>query len=174
MQEFGEAEIEDLQQPVGSDADVSGFEIAVNDSLLMRRGQPGGELPPELQDFLFGNSSNNFFPDGRTGHVLHHQKIDAVLAVEIVNGADVGVIEPGKGESFLAELAARGIVGESVPGEDFQGDVAFEALIAGAINDAHSALANFLQDTVMTELLANHRVEPPQLGMLGRGFGQVN
>ena len=42
--ELGQAEVEDLHQPVGGDEQVLGLEIAVHDAAAVRRRQAAGDL----------------------------------------------------------------------------------------------------------------------------------
>jgi hypothetical protein len=76
----------------------------------------------------------------------------------VVNGADVGVIERGGGLRFAAE-AGEGlrVAGDGV-GEEFQGDEALEARVLGLIDDAHSATAELFCDEVMRDGLSQQRV----------------
>ena len=71
-----------------------------------------------------------------TGHVLHHQKADPLLRIKIVDGGDVGMVQLRQRQGFLAEMFARGIVGERLGRQYLDGDVAVEVFIAGAIDFA--------------------------------------
>jgi hypothetical protein len=51
-------------------------------------------------------------------------------------------------EGFALEPAARLVIDYYVSRQDFQRDVALQALIAGAINDAHSSRAKFFDDAI--------------------------
>ena len=62
----------------------------------------------------------------------------ADLDAEIVDGDDVGVIERGDGAGFALEAAAE-IGGCAVFAQNFDGDIAVEAGVAGAVDLAHAA-----------------------------------
>jgi hypothetical protein len=79
-------------------------------------------------------------------HELHHQEIRAVLRVEVEDCCDAGVFELRQGESFAAEPLTCRIVIESAGEQDLDGDVALEMLVAGAIDDAHAARTDSLND----------------------------
>ena len=53
--------------------------------------------------------------------------------------------------------------------KELQGHAAAEALVFRLVNHAHSAAAQFFDDAVMGNCLAQHVAT-----MLGRGWGQVN
>ncbi len=71
--------------------------------------------------------------------VLHHQKIGAVLVADVVERADVRMIQAGDGLCFALEaLAQFGAIGE-MSGQNFDRDDAVEARVAGFVHLAHSA-----------------------------------
>jgi hypothetical protein len=70
------------------------------------------------------------------------------LRADIVERADVGMIEAGDGFGFALEAGFQGGVVGEVGGEDFDGDFAAEAGVAGAIDFAHAACADGGKDFV--------------------------
>ncbi len=83
--------------------------------------------------------------------VLHHQVVDAVLLADVVEGADVGMVEGGGGAGLTLEArAAVGVLGE-VRGQDLDGDGAVQARVARAVDLAHPARAKGREDLVGTE-----------------------
>ena len=63
--------------------------------------------------------------------IFHHQIIGSVLVADVVEGADVGMIQAGNGFCFALEsLAQFGAVREMI-GQNFDGDDAIEAGVAG-------------------------------------------
>ena len=83
---------------------------------------------------------------------LHHQKIALAIATDVVERADVRMIEARDRARLAlqsrAELRVRGELG----GEDFHRDVAPEARVDGAIDLAHATRADRADDLVRTEL----------------------
>ena len=75
--------------------------------------------------------------------------------VKIVDGGDVGMVQLGQRQGFLAEIFASGLVGERLERQYFDGHVAIEVLIAGAIDFAHAAGADPLSDKVVAQQHAN-------------------
>ena len=82
-------------------------------------------------------------------------KAVAVLFADVVNGADVGMIERGSGFGFALEAFERLRVVREIVGEEFQGDEAIEARVFGFVDDAHSAAAEFFDDAVMGNCAAD-------------------
>ena len=94
---------------------------------------------------------------------LHGDEGVAVFLADVVDGADVGVIERGGGLGFALEAGERlRVFGDGV-GEEFQSDETIEAGVFGFVDDAHAAAAEFFEDAVMGDSLAD----------LHWGFGHV-
>src|SRR5215471_4501601 len=66
---------------------------------------------------------------------------------------DVRVIESGGRPGLLGKADPRSFVDYDVLAENFQGDEAVEACIAGLEDGPHAAFAEFLDNTVMSETL---------------------
>jgi hypothetical protein len=66
------------------------------------------------------------------------------------------MVEFREGECFLTKSSAGTVIGERTFGENLDGYIAVEMLIAGTINHSHSALANFIDDAIVAEF-ANGR-----------------
>src|SRR5271165_119818 len=72
---------------------------------------------------------------------FHNQGVRDAGIFEAVDGGDVGVIERGEEGGFAAEAGqALGIGGDS-GGQNFQGNLAAEFAVAGAVDFAHAAYA---------------------------------
>lgn len=105
---FRESEIQQLYNPARGREDVRWFEVAMNDPLTVCGLERGSNLPRELQRLIRRKGLRLFTVDDRPPvDVLHDQKI----RTDVVNLADVGMIECGDGFGFtleaLAELLAR-------------------------------------------------------------------
>lgn len=76
----------------------------------------------------------------------------------IANGPDVCVIQLGQGQSLFAQLRAGLIGPEGSCRQDFQRDVTFEPFVSGAVDDTHAAGTDLLDQLVVAQGSANHRV----------------
>ncbi len=79
---------------------------------------------------------------------LHRDEVQAGVAVDLVDRDDVRMVEGGRRLGFAGEAFAAEGVGEPF-GEDLQGDVAIEAGVAGAPDDAHAAFSGLFDDQVL-------------------------
>jgi len=132
--------------------DVRRLEVAMNDPLAMGLVQRIGDLDPEAQNL--GERQWAFaqaFSESLAFEVLHHQVIDAVLAADIVESADVRMRERGDRARFAFKSHAPVSVFGQFRREHFDRDRAIEARVAGAIDLSHAAGADRRDDFVGTE-----------------------
>ena len=73
-----------------------------------------------------------------------------------INGADVGMIQRGSGASFTAKAFQGLRIAGDVVGEKLQSDEAAEFRVFGFINDTHASAAEFFNNAVVRNGLANH------------------
>ena len=83
---------------------------------------------------------------------LHDDVVAAGVFVDLVDGDDVGVVQRRGSFGFLDEAGAAFGVGELTAGEELDGDGAVKARVAGLVDDAHAAFADFGEDEEWTEL----------------------
>src|SRR5215467_9087738 len=88
--------------------------------------------------------------------ILHRDESLAILLVDLVNGANVGMVEGGcrLGLAAKAHQSLR-ILGHLVR-KEFQSNEAVQFRVLGLIDDAHPATADLLDDAVMRDDLINH------------------
>src|SRR5512136_2438210 len=79
------------------------------------------------------------------------------MLVDVVDGADVWVIERRGGLGLSLEALQRLAVPRQRVGQKLQGDRAFEPGVLRPVNHAHPAFAKFLQDPVVTDRCPDHR-----------------
>ena len=95
---------------------------------------------------------------------------------DAVDRGDVGVVQRCQNLCFARETGeAIGIGGEGV-GENFDGDIAVELGVSGAVDNAHTAFAELRDDSeVCDRLLRAHRVVQGMVSLSGRitGFAEV-
>jgi len=130
----------------------------VDDPALVRFVERAGDLGAERQSFALGERAGaDLRRQRRPGDVLHHQVVDAVLAVEIVDRADVRVVQPCQGQRLFAKAHAGRFAVEGAAGEDLQRHVPLEPLVTGPVHDTHPARTNLLDQAVVSEGATNHR-----------------
>ena len=87
---------------------------------------------------------------------LHGDEGLAVLLADVVNGADVGMIQRGRGLRFALKAGQRLRIAGNVFGQELQGDEAVQPRVLGLVNHAHPAAAQLLDDAVVRDGLADH------------------
>jgi len=75
------------------------------------------------------------------------------VRADVVQCDDVGMLEDRSGARFLHEAAAA-VVGEHAGREGFERDEPAKPRVFGFPDRAHPALADFLEDLVVAEMLA--------------------
>ncbi len=150
---LGDAEVEDLGLAVRGHHDVAGLDVAMDDAGLVGAGKAAAHLEGEVHRLVHRQrAAGEAGPQGLALVVGHHQVEPSVLGLaDVVEGADVGVIE-GRDQPRLAQEALAGF-GAAAPagGEELQRDGALEALVAGQIDDSHASRAEAAQDPVGAE-----------------------
>jgi hypothetical protein len=66
------------------------------------------------------------------------------------------MVELGESHRFPAEALSRLFIGECPGGQNFNGDISFQAFISGPIDNAHTSGADFFDDAIMPESPAYH------------------
>ena len=104
--------------------------------------------------------------EGHAFEVFHGDEASTLALADLVNGADVGVVERGGGAGFTTEaLQGRGVLGDVV-GKEFQGYEPAEREVFGLVDDSHAATAELLDDAVVRDGLADHVVGGEVEGIL--------
>ena len=100
---------------------------------------------------------------------LHGDERLAVLLADVVNGADVGMIQCRCRLRFALKTAEGLRIACHFVRQELQSDEAVQPCVLGFVDDAHAAATEFLDNAVVRDGLANH-----ERRMLGGGEGQVN
>ena len=150
-------EIADLEEAVFREPQVRGLEVPVDDPLPMRRVESARELRPQARNLLRGQCSpTQLLRDGRPGHQLHHQEVEAVGPVRVEEHCDVRVAEPGKDAGLVAETAAGVVVGKKAGGKDLERHLAVQPLVPRPVDLTHLAGPERRQDPVVGEAPSDH------------------
>src|SRR5580704_12777107 len=75
---------------------------------------------------------------------------------DIVDRADVGMVQGGSGLGLALEAGKRLRVAGNFLRQEFEGDEAVQARVLGFVYDAHAAAAEFFYDAVVRNGLADH------------------
>src|SRR3984885_2141543 len=148
--EFCQSKIQDFHLSAFDEEDVRGLDVTVDDSLGVRRIKAVCDLNCGLQQFrYFDWLCGDAVFKGLTLQQLHRYEWAAFIFSNVVNRADVGVIERRRSPRFTAESLDRlGVLG-NVIWKEFQRDIATQARVLGLVDHAHPSATKFLQDAVM-------------------------
>ena len=101
---FGKAKVQHLRGPVGSDLYVCRLQVAVDDSLFVRRLERLGDLPGEREGFIERETAvDDAIGERWALDQLHHQRDGPVLLFEAVNLRDMGMIQRRQNFGFALE-----------------------------------------------------------------------
>ena len=127
----------------------------MDNSLRVGRRQSIADLDRDFERARqFQGMTANQFADIATGNKLHHDKMQAIKFGQIMNCADVGMIQ-GRGQLGLALKAfAINLVNRKLGRKQLEGYGAVEFGIEGLIDRALAALAKFSENFVLPDALS--------------------
>ena len=136
----------------------------------MGAGEPLGRLPGDLVDQIQGQGP---LPDplveGLPVEERHGEKRLAVPLVDLVDRADIGMVQRRRGLRLAQEALAVLARARDVLREELQRDDALETGVLGLVDDAHPAFAEGLEDPVAGDRPRFHaRADPPYFGASGK------
>ena len=157
---FRQSKIHQLGARLGQH-DVAGFQIAVDHASAMRLVQSFADLNAELQHLrqrqrAFAQAVGKSFAFEK----LHDQIVSSILMANIVQSADVGMIQR-RNRPCLALKALPGFGRREMRRKNLNRNRAIEAGVARAVNLAHAACTDGGDDFIGAELCARsewHRV----------------
>ena len=107
---------------------------------------------------------------GHALQIFHGDKRLAVFLANVVNGADVGMVQRGSRLRLALKAAERlGILGHFI-GQKFERDKTMQPRVFGFVNHTHAAAAQLLDNAVVRNGLSDHgfsRSEKDEAAMLG-------
>src|SRR5713226_1209574 len=86
---------------------------------------------------------------------LHHQEGLAVVLSELVDGANIGMVECGSSPRFPLKAFDRLRIISKLLGKELERDTSAQLEVFGFINHAHPAAAQYLQYAVVGNLLTD-------------------
>ena len=128
----------------------------MHDTLFVGLLQRSHDLRSQSANLAFRQRTRcELFCKGLSGYVLHHQKIDTFLPVEVIDGADVWLIQFGERQGFFVEPVARCFPGKPARRQYLQRHVPVQTHIVGAVYHAHSACAELFDHAIVRNRLAS-------------------
>ena len=117
---LGQAEVENLGVPALGDENVGGLDVAMDDAFAVRGIERVGDLDGQAEQHVhFQRATGDAVLEGQAIEVLHGDESLAIFLANIVNGADVGMVQGG-GRLGFAPKALQRLGG---PGRRLQGGI---------------------------------------------------
>ena len=144
----GEAEVEDLQPPLSRNDDVCALEVAVDDAMVVSVRDGRSDLDAVRQDGRRRQAvSGDALLQKTAGDELHHDVRSTIQLEHLVDGADVGVVEPRGRACLVQQLADRRVIGAR-GSDELDRDVAIELDVVGLVDFAHPSRSERSRDLV--------------------------
>src|ERR1700756_3162537 len=93
--------------------------------------------------------------EGGTVKEFHCDEGAAVLFADVVNGADIGMVESRGGFGFATEAPEGLAVGRELFGKEFEGDEAVQTRVLRYVHHTHAATAEAFENAVVGDCCAD-------------------
>jgi len=107
---------------------------------------------------------------GASFQIFHRNEGLTVLIPDVINGANVRMVECGCGPRFALEEGQSLRIAAELRRQELERDVALQAHIHGLVDNTHPAAAELFDDLVVRDVLANHFSTPPTRRPIGQQF----
>jgi hypothetical protein len=153
-----QSEVEHLRDPSLGEENIGGLDVAMRDAFGMRGLERLGDLDPESHQLVDDNGplGDPVFKRG-ADEILHDHARATVLLGDVVNGADVRMVQCRGRTRLPLEPAERVRISRDGLREKLQCDEPVEADILGLVHHAHPTRAHFAEDAVVGDDLACER-----------------
>src|SRR5713226_91452 len=142
--------------PAMSDEDVGRLDVAMDDAFGMSSVERISNFDGQRQhDLRVQRPSRNLMLQCQPVQKLHGDERLAVLLVDLVNRADVGMVESRCGLRFPLKTGQSLRVFGYFVGQKLQGHKAVELDVLSLVDHAHAAASEFLDDAVVRDGLAD-------------------
>ena len=130
----------------------------MDDALGVRGLERIGNLNGQIEHFCEPErlAIRQPLPQGLPFEQLHGQQRLTVGVVDLVDRADVRVVQRRGGARLALEALEREMVARELRRQKLQRNVAAESGVVGAIHHTHPTRADLLEDAIVRDDLANH------------------
>src|SRR5205809_144224 len=151
LERLGDPEVREHHPAVVVEHDVGRLHVAVHHTALMGVSQGAGRFPENPLDLRHGKRLllvEQILERGARD-VLHDEVVEPALALDAIDGNDVGVIELGRGLGLLLEAAHHLVVLSDVGRQHLDRDLALERQIMRQEDLAHPSLTQQALEPVL-------------------------
>ncbi len=176
MRHLGEAKIENLGVAARGNENVRRFDVAMDDALRVCGVERVGNLDAQIEHcFDLQRLARDAVPECLSLQQFHGDEGSPIGLVDLVDRADVRVVQRGHGFGFPLKAAESLCVMGKLVGKELQRGVATELEVFSLVHHTHTPTPNLAQDAVMGNRLprglggSGHWVD-----ILGGDEGPVN
>ena len=156
---FGESEIEDLGVAAFGDEEIRGLDVAMNDSFGMSSIEGVSDFDADIeQTFEFHRPIADAVLQGNALEKFHGDEGFVVVVADVVNGADVRMVQCGCGLGFALKAREDLRIAGDIFGQELQRHEAVQAAVFRLVDNAHTAAPELFNDAVMRDGFADHAV----------------
>ncbi len=139
------------------DKNIRRLDVAVDDAFDMRGVERVGDLDRQSQQHIgFNGAAGDAVLQRHAIQKFHDDESLAMLVVNFVDGADVGMIQRGGGLRLALETGQGLRILGNFFRQKFERDEAVQLQVLGLVDDAHPATTELLDDAVVRDGLADH------------------
>jgi hypothetical protein len=129
---------------------IGGLDVAVNDVFGVCSVERVGDFDGESEEvFDVHGVAVDAVLERLAIEKFHGDESVALLLTDIVNRADVGMVQGGGGLRFALESRESLRIARDILRQKFQRDEALEARVFGLVNDTHASAAELFDDAVV-------------------------
>ena len=166
LHEFREAEVQNFHATAGSDKHVLRFQIPMNNSLLMSRGQTMRDLNRVFHGLAnWDGASVETLPQRFAFEQLRDNVRCTLMPADVVYGENVGMVQRRCRTRLLLEPLEPLWVGRETRRQNLNGYVASETRVASFVDLSHSAGPNGRKDFIRAK--ANAGMQRHLLKLVG-------
>ena len=159
--ELGQAEVQDLHQPVAPDHHVLGLDVAMDDAERVGGLEPSRRLDHEIDGESRRQRAGAHARAKRLAvDEFGRDEVPPIRFADVINRDDVGMVERRDAPRFPLKAPQTVFVLRKPRRDDLERELAAKPKILGEIHLAHPALAKLAQDSVRTDDFADHRSRP--------------
>ena len=156
-QQLGEAEVHHLHVAALGEEDIRGLDVAMHDALRVRGVERVGDLDADVDNLLdLERAGRDAIVQCLALHPFHDDERLAIVLADVVDGADVGMVQRGCGARFNAEALNGLSIARQILGDELQRDRTAKAGVVGAVDDAHAAGSKLMEHPIVRDCFADH------------------
>ena len=142
--------------PALGDKYIRRLDVAMHDPFRVRRIQSVRHFDPDLeQPIHFHRLARDQVLQRRAVEILHHDERMPILLANLMNRANVRMVQSRSGASLAAKAFEGLRVAHHVIGQELQRHEAAKLSILGLIDNAHASAAKLLNNAVVRNRAAN-------------------